>query len=315
MRLAVIGAGLSGLAAANALMRAGHEVVIFEKSRGLGGRLATRRLDGGGLANHGIPAIDTAPGSGLADTLAAIDCRTVLSAGEPIPQLPLGQPVVPALGVTMAAKRLGEGLTVVRSTRIARLRPSGDGYELGDEQGNGHGWFAGVVVSAPSPQAADLLEGIPAERQRVERLRAVAYDPAIMLIGHVDTADVAAALRTGAGPVLRVATLPLAGERATVVAHLDPAASGQLLDAASDAEITAAAPAMWDASGFESPCPEWAMVKRWRYATVRDDEARDDLVDVGTGIVLSGDGVCARGLPAVWQSGLDAARRLIDRSG
>ncbi|CAN0525952.1 unnamed protein product, partial [Scytosiphon promiscuus] len=46
-RIAIIGAGLAGLAAGRALAETGMTPVIFEKSRGLGGRLATRRMDFG----------------------------------------------------------------------------------------------------------------------------------------------------------------------------------------------------------------------------------------------------------------------------
>lgn len=42
MVIGIIGAGISGLAAGRLLARAGHEVTIFEKSRGFGGRMATR---------------------------------------------------------------------------------------------------------------------------------------------------------------------------------------------------------------------------------------------------------------------------------
>ncbi|MFM8721078.1 MAG: FAD-dependent oxidoreductase, partial [Chthoniobacterales bacterium] len=42
----VIGAGLAGLAAAGRLRKAGQDVLVLEKSRGLGGRAATRRWDG-----------------------------------------------------------------------------------------------------------------------------------------------------------------------------------------------------------------------------------------------------------------------------
>jgi len=43
--VAVIGAGIAGAACARALTQAGHAVHVFDKSRGPGGRLATRRLD------------------------------------------------------------------------------------------------------------------------------------------------------------------------------------------------------------------------------------------------------------------------------
>ncbi|NBY26365.1 MAG: FAD-dependent oxidoreductase, partial [Betaproteobacteria bacterium] len=40
--LAVIGAGMAGIACARTLVQAGHTVQLFEKSRGVGGRMATR---------------------------------------------------------------------------------------------------------------------------------------------------------------------------------------------------------------------------------------------------------------------------------
>ncbi len=56
MVIGIIGAGISGLTAGRLLARAGHEVTIFEKSRGYGGRMATRYA-GEGLSaklDHGL---------------------------------------------------------------------------------------------------------------------------------------------------------------------------------------------------------------------------------------------------------------------
>ncbi|MDD5480019.1 FAD-dependent oxidoreductase, partial [Rhodoferax sp.] len=39
---AIIGAGMAGISCARALVQAGQRVTLFEKSRGLGGRMATR---------------------------------------------------------------------------------------------------------------------------------------------------------------------------------------------------------------------------------------------------------------------------------
>ncbi len=59
MRVAVIGAGLAGLAAAEALQGDGHDVVVLEKSRGAGGRTATRRADELRF-DHGAPYLHAA---------------------------------------------------------------------------------------------------------------------------------------------------------------------------------------------------------------------------------------------------------------
>jgi len=57
MRVAVIGAGIAGLVAARDLTAGGHEVVVIEKSRGLGGRMAARRVEGMVL-DHGLPVLE-----------------------------------------------------------------------------------------------------------------------------------------------------------------------------------------------------------------------------------------------------------------
>ncbi|EXI81308.1 MAG: Dehydrosqualene desaturase [Candidatus Accumulibacter sp. BA-94] len=45
-RVALIGAGIAGLSCAAQLQQAGLEVSLFDKSRGAGGRMSTRRGDG-----------------------------------------------------------------------------------------------------------------------------------------------------------------------------------------------------------------------------------------------------------------------------
>lgn len=43
-KIAIIGAGISGLSCASQLVQQGHSVTIFDKSKGVGGRMSTKRL-------------------------------------------------------------------------------------------------------------------------------------------------------------------------------------------------------------------------------------------------------------------------------
>ncbi len=311
MRVAVVGAGLAGIAAARELVAGGHEVVVFEKSRGLGGRLAARRAEGAVL-DHGSPVVAAPPGSALralADTLPADD-RVDLPDG-----LAWGS------GATRLPKLLAAGLDVRLGVRLAALRPAGGAIELGDEQGNTHGVADAVVVTAPAPQAADLLERGADRGERVRLLRGLAYAPAVMVLAGVAGVadDVPVALRPGDGPVAevrreRAKVRAAAGGVEPVVARLGPEDSARLLDA-SDAEALALAlPALAAALGTRGD-PAWAQVKRWRYAVPEGALDEDALNPAGDPVVVAGDTVTGAGFGAdahhrVWDSGVRAARRV-----
>jgi renalase len=44
MRIGIVGAGMAGLACAEGVTRRGDDVVLFDKGRGAGGRMSTRRI-------------------------------------------------------------------------------------------------------------------------------------------------------------------------------------------------------------------------------------------------------------------------------
>jgi monoamine oxidase len=69
MRVVVVGAGLAGLAAADALRRAGADVVVVEARDRVGGRVFSKRLCNGAVVEMGAEFI--LPGSALTRELAA----------------------------------------------------------------------------------------------------------------------------------------------------------------------------------------------------------------------------------------------------
>jgi renalase len=54
LRVGIVGAGISGLSCADALVAQGHDVMLFDKARGPGGRMSTRRAD----TRHGEASFD-----------------------------------------------------------------------------------------------------------------------------------------------------------------------------------------------------------------------------------------------------------------
>ena len=319
MRIAIIGAGISGLSCAIAAIAGKAEVVVFEKSRGLGGRVASRRVEGT-VVDHGTPQLPD---------IGAPEVRASLAAERHVIDRPTGALTVDGFvadptvlgvgypaGLTRLAKVMAEGVDVRTSTRVAGLREVSTGLEIGDEQGNTHGVFDAVVISAPAPQAADLLDRSPEPSWRAEALRAVTYVPCVVVIVGVRIAEPEWFLaRIDAGPVASIAIETAKGRPALddvvpIVARLTPAASAELLDASDEGALRAARPAIASVLGSAVTEPVWTQVKRWRYAEPTGAVDFGTINPEGTRVIVCGDATGA-GVLAAEASGQRAATRAL----
>ncbi len=170
-RVAVIGAGLAGLAAAGRLVEGGKEVVVFEKSRSFGGRCASRLWEGC-VFDHGAQFF-TVRDEGfrsvvaeLGDKVRAIDVPVVDGDGAVVG--PDGDRWYHVDGNNRLGRALAAGLDVRRESLVERVSESGDGWEVAGE------WFDAVVSCAPWPQTAALL-GREAGAQSYERNLTAAF--------------------------------------------------------------------------------------------------------------------------------------------
>lgn len=146
-RIAIIGAGLTGLTAARVLQEAGHAPVIFDKGRGIGGRLSTRRADGGLQFDHGAQYL-TAKSPGFAAFLAALETT---SAAAPWSLSPNKTGTVGTPGMSSLAKHLAQGLTVQQQVEVPPLSASAGGWTIAGET------FSHLLCTTPAPQAAALI--------------------------------------------------------------------------------------------------------------------------------------------------------------
>ena len=206
--VAVIGAGVSGLVCAQRLRQLGLRVVVIEKSRGLGGRLATRRLMGT-HADHGVRCLEEQ--GQFTQALIKILCsQGILSLWtDTVYQLDRSGTLQPSPGVhprygaidgiTAVAKFLGNGLEVWRGQRVQAITPQFDRtWKLTLESGEPSPTLdliaKSVVVTCPAPQALALVEpladqGLPAEF--LTALRSVRFEPCLTTIATYKTSQLA----------------------------------------------------------------------------------------------------------------------------
>ena len=164
--VAVIGAGVAGLSAARRLADHGIEVRAFEKSRGRGGRSATRRT-GDLRFDHGAQyfTVRSARFEAIVRPLretgqvAVWDPRVVsLLADGSVDRAPADTRYVGVPGMSALGHALATGVPVALETRVESLRVvPGAGAEVLTATGGTHGPFAGLLLACPAPQAAILL--------------------------------------------------------------------------------------------------------------------------------------------------------------
>ncbi len=176
---AIVGAGLAGLICAQQLQQWGYQVISLEKSRGLGGRLATRRL-ADTCADHGVRAM-TGQGSLTQQLIATLVQREPNYYSAPA-------------GLTTVAKFLAQGLSIWREQRVISIAPDVQGWRLQLESRDG--LISSVpakflILAIPAPQASALLAAMPSPAAMVadlawNRLRSqvqsVEFDPCITVI-------------------------------------------------------------------------------------------------------------------------------------
>ncbi len=183
MRIIVVGAGLSGLMAAQSLTRHGHDVTVFDKGRGVGGRLATRRI-GDATLDHGAQFFTVRSeefaahvNEWIAAGVAHEWCRGFDSED--------GHPrYVGTKGMSGIAKHLAKDLDVRTSALVFSLERTATGYNVVTDDGVAHPCDK-VLLTAPIAQSFSLLFGAGIEMP--DELRSIDYDRTLGLLAVLDS--------------------------------------------------------------------------------------------------------------------------------
>ena len=309
MKIAVVGAGISGLVCAKHLVAGGHEVTVLEKSRSLGGRCATRKF--------GDHVVDTgAQYFTVRDPIVRKEIEQV--AGVQFRKIT--QPILIAgkkgevyregeerfyigNGNNRLGAMLADGLEIRKEVEVGVVTLVGKEWEVAG------GRYDVVVSSAPWPQSAKILGGSQ---------DAVGYEP-----------NLTALLEYNGGWSGAVyAQIDSSGEDPLSWVACENAKVGRVVDGSTVYVIQASA--KYSRENLEKKPEEWVgdlqarleqawglnpekrgqvMSHRWRYARRERDSGHP--AELPKGLYLCGDSEVDSRLESVWRSGKETAEKIL----
>jgi hypothetical protein len=314
---------MAGLACARELARADVSVTVFEKSRGLGGRLATRRE--GNLAwDLGAQFL----------TARSPVFRRLIEAGERAgtiarwrPRIrederhwdePVEEWLVGAPGMSAVVRPLSRNLEIRSGVGVRELLAGQRGWELLTDAGTPSDVFDAVAVAAPAPQALALLAPHGHGFHRISDVHMAPCWVAMMAFD-APLATGADVHRFSGGPLSWAAcdsSKPQRPEGAQCwVVHASVAWSrAHLVDDAAEVALQ-----LWQAfaaaSGLGAPRPRWLRAHRWRHALVEQPLGQPCIVVQESGAGACGDWCLAPRVEAAFDSGRALAHALLSVVG
>jgi len=313
----VVGAGMAGLIAAREVIRTGRSVTVLDKGRGVGGRLASRRIDGAAF-DHGAQGFTTGDpchaAVGLLERLEG-----AVAEWNPTPTARSGHVQwrgVPSM--SGVAKHLALGVPVQLEATLTAVRPEADHWVATTLDGRSVTAKA-VILTPPVPQSLALLEAghfplAPALRQR---LNAIEYDRCLAVMAVLegpsripppggtllDTGPIASITDNLLKGISREPAVTLQATPEFSLEHWDR-------DRMETGRLLLAAAAEWLGAGVRS-----YQVHGWRYSRPRVMDPEPCIVASSVPpLVLAGDAFGQGGVEGAALSGFEAAKTILTLS-
>jgi len=144
--VAIIGSGLSGIALAKKISPL--KTLLLEKSKGIGGRIATRRL-GPTFVNHGVeefevhhPLLKTLIQEGISQNLMQMHSDKLIPTGN----------------LNQWAKALSQGLIIEKEFEVNKIEKENGELLIFNKNNSEYVRAKKLVICTPAPQAKILLE-------------------------------------------------------------------------------------------------------------------------------------------------------------
>lgn len=318
-RVAVIGAGVTGLTCAALLVRHGIVPVVYEKSRGLGGRVATRRRDDGLTFDHGAQYF----------TARSPTFRAIVDAAQRSGTIHRWTPVAVAAGCASTdawyvgapamnawLKPFADGIDLRAQAEAVRFVPEGGRWRIAFKSGEASEPYDIIVASVPVVQARALAA---ADAALVAALDHVVMAPCWAVMAAFD-ARVAVdydIVRPAQGPLAwlaRNAAKPQRGDVDTWVLHASPAWSTSHLE--DDAgNVQRALLQEFSAIVGVLPAMRYATAHRWRYALTTQALGQPYAANAERTLFLGGDWTLGPRVECAHRSGEALAEAVLRQAG
>lgn len=311
----IVGSGMAGLTSARELTRAGRQVLVIDKGRGPGGRLATRWI-GDAVLDHGAPFFAATDAKFSAEVARWRREGAVRSwggrEGESTESARrwCGAPAMATFG-----RYLARGLALATSTKLDALRREGDrwcatladGREIQAEA---------ALLTPPVPQTLALMDAggvglAPATRAVLEAIR---YERCLAVLAVLDgPVDLAGAglVEFATGPLAKIIDNQVKGVSAVPAVTLLADAAFSLARWDDDRTVVAAeliaAAAPWLGVGVIAQ-----QVHGWRYCrpTTTSDSPCLEVCETPP-LILAGDAFGGPDVAGAFRSGQAAAHALL----
>ncbi len=330
----VIGAGIAGIVCAKELENQGLKVVILDKSRGVGGRVATRRLHNTQV-NHGAPYLEV-QGKFTQELIIELLEHQIIqpwpgtmyeldSLGE-LKLLPTAERYIADEGMTAIPKYMAKGLDIRFSCLVTTVKPTLKqtwqviSTDLVIEA-------KALIIAIPAPQIVGILEASSIPDLPVDylnQLRAIQFEPDLTVMAGYSNSfsnltwqTFKVTAKTDLARISLQSSLIEGSLQTVLVLHSTSALAKTYLDTDYSALRRAGESLLQTATELLSiplSSPNWLEIQRWRYAF--------PAVPLGTPylettcplpLICCGDWSGNNLLESALYSGNQAAKKLLDK--
>jgi predicted NAD/FAD-dependent oxidoreductase len=322
-RIAIIGAGISGLTCAQQLKHHA-DVVVYEKARGVGGRMSTRYADPF-YFDHGTQYFTARTKAFQAFLKPSMENGTIAEWSGKVINLEMGKKITKRLwfephfvatpNMNSLCKKLAEGLDVRVTVEVAPLAQKQSGvWMLQDKQGNMLGEYDWVISTAPPAQTLALFQVALADNSLLHTSRMQGcYALMIGFNKPWDKQWIAAKVRDNPIKWISInSTKPGRSEEVTaIVVHSSNNWADEHIDDNMDVAQKFLLGQFEAVSGIDCSNADYISTHRWKYAIVEETQKSGFYFDSDQGIAATSDWASTSRIEEVWLNAVGLAEDMI----